>query len=246
MPRRKENDPSSKKNGNSTNYVLTGIGVVLAVISCLAAVVVVPEIRSMLGLESQTAYQQIYLVDYSNLYEIERFNLGLNDGNQELLGIPFDIGWKISTQGAEKPGWPTQITIATDISNPEELFLLIQAGWGYTWFSDKAIGNIALVFENESRMDVPLVLGDNIRDWTADDPNAVTTSTSSSLRTAYKGIDPPSGKAGHIDLLTITVQDKFTKRTLKSIIIEDITAESTGSLDPALHLLGITVKYKIK
>jgi hypothetical protein len=217
---------------------------IAAIIGCIAGVFVVPEVRTNLGLDVKAAFQEIYLVDQSNLYEIEKYNLGLEDGDRLLLGVPFDIGWKITTQCEDKPGYPQSIFIPVDLKYPVDAYLLIQAGWGLTIYSGKQIGRVTFDFENSQLLTTDLVLGDNIRDWSADDPNAVITSTSPFLQTAHKGIDPTSGKAGHIDMLTIPFPNGYEQAHLTSIVIEDTSESIVGSLSPCIHLLGITIKFR--
>lgn len=219
-----------------------GIATIAACLIGCIALATIPEIRTRLGLPVETPpkkYQQVYLVGISDLYQIEKYNLGLEDGQQQLLGIPFEIGWKITTQCSHTPNNPVEVIITDDINNPIEVYFLIQAGWGIKSYDGYQIGLINLNFIGESTYSTPLILGTNIRDW-SDESEAVTTLNSPNARTAFKGIDPNTGKSGHIDMLIIKVPQEYKSKTIDSIDIIDTSMD----INPCIHLLAISAEIE--
>jgi hypothetical protein len=230
----------NKENSSQNRFWSLIVGLA-TIVSCVAGLFVVPEIRSLLGLPTDSTkdnFQQVYLVDYSDLYQIEKYNLGLENGQQKLLGIPFEIGWKITTQCSHTPENPTEINIGVNVHQPVDVYLLIQAGYGLTLYEGNTIGGIELRFNEDKNYYTPLILGENIRDW-AISSDAVFEVTSPNTRTAHKGIDPGSGKLGRIDMMAIFVPNELTSSTLEKIIISDLS-----EINPCIHLLAITIKVK--
>lgn len=192
-------------------------------------------------------YQTISLKDYSELPNREK-NLGLDPGlgpdYQKLLlpsKIPFDIGWKASTQCTDFSSYPDHFQININISQPLKIFLLMQAGWGIEPYKNKLMGKVSLEFNDGSLYEIPLILGENIRDW-ADRTNAVTTVSSLDTQLAWEG-NNPDGIRGRIDVLSISIPDHYIPLNLKSIQIWDESQIYTESLDPCIHLLAVTVRY---
>jgi hypothetical protein len=200
-------------------------------------------------------YKTVSLQSVSELKAPET-NLGLAQGIVDLpkspllildplsgrpLVVPFDIGWKVSTQCEYIPDRSSSIQIGTNISNSLTVYLLLQAGWGLKDYDGQRIGKVSLEFDNDESIDIPLVLGDNIRDW-ADRPSAVTQVSSSYSQLAWEGKDP-NGVPGRIDILVHNIPYKYQALTLKSIQISDESSTTIGKRDPCIHLLAITVKH---
>lgn len=175
----------------------------------------------------------------------EKNGLGLEPGKQNLLDIPFETGWTMTTQNSDHPDYPASVSLDVNISHPKSIYMLIQAGWAYAEFKDKQIAILSLRFANGSVREVPLVLGENIRDWSRDDSSAVGTVTSPMVREAWQGTaPPPDGRRGGIDLLTIDLSPEETGSTLVGITIDDTTETTAGSVNPAVHLLALTVQHQ--
>lgn len=186
-------------------------------------------------------FEAIPLDDVSE-FSYPQDNLGLSAGRQTLVGIPFDFGWTSSTQCSYIPGRPTQIDLHMDVPNPVYVYVLLQAGWGTQQYAGKEIGAIELRFSDGTAIRQPLVLGTNIRDWSVEDTNqAVNTATSPSLQEAWTG-KSPDGRQGRMDLLTIPVSD-VQGGNLKQITITDETQQTTGQMDPCIHLLAVTILH---
>ncbi len=164
-------------------------------------------------------------------------NLGLAPGDAQFQGIPFELGWKTTTQ-CQPPFevQPTDIQLDVNIFRPLNVYLLLQAGWGLVDYNGNQFGQVVLTFSDGSQRTTVLTLGDNIRDWARERPNAVIEAHSPYLHQAWEGT-APDGTPGRIDMLTIDIPEKYSNQTLESIQITDTSDE----IDPCIHLLAVTV-----
>ncbi|MEW5939503.1 MAG: hypothetical protein AB1750_07570, partial [Chloroflexota bacterium] len=200
-------------------------------------------------------YKTISLRAQSELLSPEA-NLGLGQGTVTLpkdpiqildpfsgmpLAVPFDMGWKSTTQCGYLPNRPAAIHVDTNVPRPRSLYLLVQAGWGTKEYEGNYIGKVALELTDDTNIETPLILGNNIRDW-ADRSNAVTEKTSPNLWTAWTGFDP-NGIPGRMDILIIDVPSVYWLLTVKSVQIVDESVNSVNNMNPCIHLLAVTVKY---
>jgi len=183
----------------------------------------------------------ISLKSYSELTEPET-NLRLKPGLNYLLDIPFEIGWKASTQCSHLQHQPEAYQLNTNIKNPTEVYLLLQAGWGLVQYNGLQIGFVRLGFSDGSTFDTPLTLGDNIRDWAWESSAAVRTVSSPSSRPAWTGT-APDGTPGGMDILTISIPSGKQKLSLTSIVISDISQVTAGNINPCIHLVALTAKH---
>lgn len=174
----------------------------------------------------------------------EGSNLGLEAGVNNLLDIPFETGWTVTTQCADRSGLPTTALLGISVMQPRNVYFLLQAGWALKEFDGKELGSILLDLYNGNHIEieVPLILGYNIRDWSRNKPEAVNTATSPMLREAWRGI-APDGHTGGMDVLTIEIPEEYHNSTLTSIQINDNSITATGSENPCIHLLAVTVEY---
>jgi hypothetical protein len=170
-------------------------------------------------------------------------NLGLEISKRKmLLNIPFETGWTSSTQCSHIPDRPTLLQYGTDVARPTNVYLLLQGGWAVQQYNGKEIGYIRLTFADGSDLRTPLVLGFNIRDWAIDKADAVSTASSPTLREAWQG-NAPDGTKGRFDILTIDIPSSQTQSKLTSVQIGDTSATTTTSVNPCIHLTGISIKY---
>lgn len=186
-------------------------------------------------------FQTISLQAWSELTSPET-NLGLGPGLNHLRDIPFETGWKASTQCSYLPKQPTSFQLGMSISNPVDVYLLIQAGWGRKEYVGKQIGNVRIEFSGGSTIDTPLILGSNIRDWSRKDPAAVNTVSSDTSQPAWEGTTP-DGTSGGMDILTITIPSNQLQSTLTGIQISDLSQSTIGNINPCIHLVALTAKY---
>jgi Tol biopolymer transport system component len=171
--------------------------------------------------------------------DTEDSNLGLAAGQNQLLSIPFETGHTITTQFVDRPTQPQIVSLSPNLAQPRDVVFLIQAGWGATEFVNQQIGVIALQ-TTVGTFTYPLVLGQNIRDWSIDSPIAVRTVTSSDVQQAWTG-QTDQGQNGRIDMLTVSLPPAFQDSTLTGIEIRDTSLTTTGEQNPGLHVLAVTV-----
>lgn len=187
-------------------------------------------------------FQMISLEPYSELSAPET-NLGLAPGQYSASDIPFTVGWKASTQCSHIPERLQSIVIETNIPNSKFAYFLLQAGWGWSRYRDKKIGEIIFHFADGSSATTSLSLGYNIRDWSRNnDSNVVTLVFSPDVFSAWEGT-APDGRKGGIDMLTIRIPPDKTNQTLSGIEILDLSESSVGDVDPCIHVIAVTVKY---
>lgn len=187
-------------------------------------------------------FQMLSLESLSELSSPET-NLGLTPGQYSASDIPFMVGWKSSTQCSHIPERPQSLFIETNISNSQYAYFLLQAGWGWSRYRDKKIGEIIFHFTDNSSVTTSLSLGYNIRDWSRDnDSNVVTLVFSPDVFSAWEGT-APDGRKGGIDMLTIRIPSDNANQTLSGIEILDSSASTVGDVDPCIHLIAATVKY---
>ena len=172
-------------------------------------------------------------------------NLQLEPGLYELEGIPIDFDWTATTQDRDFPNVADTVEIKANIPLATEVYFLIQAGWGLSEYDQKQIGNIRLHFGNGVILEIPLILGENIRDWTRGESSvAVTTVTSPDVIPAWQGT--ALGRTGGMDLLKVSIPEQYQETALLTIEVIDTSTDTVLSLDPAIHLLAVTVGSSLK
>jgi hypothetical protein len=123
----------------------------------------------------------------------------------------------------------------------------LQAGGGFQEHAGKTLGKIKLYFtgnSGEEQVELPLVLGYNIRDWRPSQPDLfVGTSSSLQLQEVWQGVNE-EGERGHIDMLSIAIPMQFQHLTLKTIDILDTSSTTAGSKDPCLLIVAVTIESK--
>ncbi len=186
-------------------------------------------------------YVTLNLQPYSEL-SVAETNLGLPPGNNTLNGIPFYNGWKVTTQCTSTADRPTEVQIETNISNPLEVYVLFQAGWGITPFSGMQVGSITLYFADGNAQTENLILGYNIRDWARNKSDAVSSISSPMVTEAWRGT-LPDNVIGGMDILTLPIQPTYQSSTLTRFVLSDTTLTTTGNLNPCIHLLAVTIKH---
>jgi formylglycine-generating enzyme required for sulfatase activity/SH3-like domain-containing protein len=169
----------------------------------------------------------------------EESNLGLAAGARNLLDIPFEIGWKFTSQSSDHPEDPTGMEVVLHIVRPVVVHLLLQGGWT-TGFLGKTVGSVSLDFADGTCEEI-LVVGSNIRDWNQSAPGAVTSASSARLREAWRGASA-GGDTGVIDVLSIPIPSRYADSALERIRVVDQSVTTVGSKNPCLLVLAITVQ----
>lgn len=177
-------------------------------------------------------------VSLQNVGVYENGNLGLQAGTQTLDNVDFQIGWLATTQSQEKPN--NSDTISLDVQNSiqvSKVHFLLQASWGLT--PNQEIGTIALIFADGHRLEEPLKIGYNIRDWS----QVNTPLTAPNAQQAWKGVGWDGTTQGVVDMLTINLStSEFTLTHIVRIEIKDTSMENFNSVNPAIHLWAVTME----
>ena len=162
----------------------------------------------------------------------------LASGEIQLGGVPFFVLSSFGTQGSPLPERPTSAVLELDepIPNPDKVFLLINSGNTFTHFQNQQLGLIELRFENGQAHITPLIVGQNIREWSFKAPNVVATLSSSEIQNVVQT------DTAVLDMLTITVPEPYNNSSLDEIRFIDTSVDSVGSLDPGFFVAGVTVK----
>jgi hypothetical protein len=131
------------------------------------------------------------------------------------------------------------VVVRAGVEQPTHVYLLITGGNLYAQYLNQTVGAVRLEFASGNHQSVPLVAGGNLREWKLD--------TAATVRDNAQGIEvfsTPSrhGGIGIIDMLTIPVSPDLQSGTLERIVVEDWSQRTLGSMDPAINLLGVTVR----
>lgn len=185
-----------------------------------------------------------FQVDISHLSELNRQeeNLGLQPGENTLAGIMFETGWATTTECSHLPNQPRSLNFDTNISNPTNVYFLLQAGYGDYYRDQDKIGLLRLWFSDGSSISEDLVLGYNIRDWNWSNPYAVSKTTALNVQPGWAGQDS-AGRAGGMDILTFAIPENQRGLELRRIEVLDLSHEITQDINPCIHILAITVDY---
>ena len=177
-------------------------------------------------------------------------NAAMDDGYAEpplgrvsLGSVVFDVLSGLNsatTQANTLPDNPVQLSVGMNIAQPLRVHLLITAGNLFTEYSNKQIGIVHLEFEGNQSISFPLSAGQTIREWKILHDDTIRIATSPALQQVWSG-GSKHGGTGVIDMLTLEIPTELQSSRLLRIVIEDTSAETCGSMDPAINLLGVTV-----
>lgn len=166
-------------------------------------------------------------------------------GKVELAGVPFDLpsGLNSATTQAEgRPTFPTKLRLDNlNMPKTKKVFLLITGGSTRKEFAGKVIGELILSFANQQVLRIPLIPGQNLREWKdCCNPN-VTQTTDPTVQQVWSGQNNFDSGTAVIDMLTAQIPEIAQQETLQTIEILDSSVQAVGSKNPAINLLGVTV-----
>jgi len=178
-------------------------------------------------------------VTLQNVGVYDSGNLGLQAGIQSLGNTNFEIGWLVTTQSQDTPNSINNIMldVRQTSSQVTKVHFLWQAGWGFVANNTK-IGTITLVFADGRKLDEPLIIGYNIRDWSkVNNPL-----TAQHAQQVWNGVAPDGKTQGIVDMFTINISSEYASTQIIQIEIKDESMENTNSLNPAIHLWAVTME----
>jgi hypothetical protein len=164
------------------------------------------------------------------------------EGRVALGGVPFELSANIfKSQASPSPFNTAPVSIQLPVAIPKayRLHVLLNAGNGFNRFANQTIGQIMVDCGNGMEPVTDLRLGSELREWHNAD-NVV--SAAAFTRQVWKEYITDN-IYGYIDLLTIELPLSCQTGRLTSIAVMDTSAETVGSLDPAINLVGVTVEH---
>lgn len=166
-------------------------------------------------------------------------------GDVTLSGVRFGLGagGSVTTQAAPLPDNPKSIALTVDAQAPQAVYLLLTGGDLFSRFAGQTIGRVRLVFGDGKTHAVDLVAGQNLREWKLS-AGVIGSATGPGLAEVWRGANRNDSSAAVIDMLRIPVPAGLQAGRLVGIEVVDLSAETTGDLDPALNLLGVSVALK--
>ena len=166
-------------------------------------------------------------------------------GSVELGGVWFELPAglnSITTQAEPLPGYPTRLVFSgLDIRSPKSVHLLLTGGNARRTYADQVVGQLVLMFENNPPVYVDLILGWNLREWKVYGEHNVTWIKDAHTRQVWSGANRHDSGLGVIDMITVPLAENLSDGRLLAIEIFDLSAETVGSLDPAINIIGISV-----
>lgn len=223
--------------------------IVMSFVESTRNIVSTDAVNSSVQSEIPTPVQQFHLLPLEDaIFWDEDGTLGLvvSGGgleHREFLNIPFEIGRGISTFGCGD-GVTDRVELIADVFNPLSLHFLIQAGNASSRYEGLKLGSIQIFFSDGRSLNEDLIVGYNIRDWSRNFPNSVTTVTSANTLEAWRGF-APSGREGGIDMLTIPISETYLGTSLTNVEVLDTSDDAEISNNLCIHLTAVTVEVSL-
>jgi hypothetical protein len=166
-------------------------------------------------------------------------------GSVELGGVWFELPAglnSITTQAEPLPDYPTRLVFSgLDIGAPKSVHLLLTGGNTRRTYANQVVGRVVLMFDNNLSVRVDLIPGRNLREWKIYGEHNVTWIEDVYAGQVWSGANRHDNGLGVIDMLTVPVPEDLSDRRLAAVEIVDRSAETVGSLDPAINIIGISV-----
>jgi pimeloyl-ACP methyl ester carboxylesterase len=157
-----------------------------------------------------------------------------------LFYIPETGNNYLDMQASSFPDHPKSGKISVFVRNPEEIYFLLTSGNTFSRFQDKKIGEIILGFEDGTVLSQELKAGIHIREWFHRSTSTINTTTSDLVQEVWKSTTTPKKV---VDMLKLPLAEPYKSKILTSIEVEDTSFETVESYDPAVHWIGVSIKY---
>jgi hypothetical protein len=140
---------------------------------------------------------------------------------------------------------PTSETLEIDppISNLDRVFVLLNSGNTFSGFNNLQLGSVDLIFSDNRTLTTPLIIGENIREWDSTASGVVNTTSSPNVKEVFH-LETAVGKRFVMDMLTISIPEKYGAVSLTGITFNDTSSDTIGSYDPGFTIYGVTIKQK--
>jgi len=203
------------------------------------------EMRTGTPTPVQRTFQFVPLVSLAN-FTLDAYFADPPVGLTPLGGIPFQVPSAgdnmFLTQGCDgHEANPTSGEILMNVSYPRALYFLLNAVCPKP--ANATMGRLIFRFDDGSSFTKELVIGQNIRDYYLDtQADYVTVVTDLGVQQAWSGRSKMWGGRATIDMLTVPLPEQYQARTLVGVMVEDMSLDGTGSIDPGIMLMGMTVE----
>lgn len=147
----------------------------------------------------------------------------------------------ITTQAEPLPDYPTNVLLEVEhVTGVRAVYLLLTGGITRKETINVPIGQVVLHFQQEIYA-VALIPGYNLREWKIYGDQNVTTFTDRNMQEVWRTANTHDDGVGIIDMLTVPVPARLQNYVLVAVEIVDQSQLATGSLNPAINILGVTV-----
>ncbi len=164
-------------------------------------------------------------------------------GDVTLGDVPFQLStaiFKSQASAAPFTDAPLRLPLAANITQAQQLHLLLNLGNGFTRFADQVVGRVEIVCDDTLIVLAELQAGVHVREW----HNGQGVITVASLAYSVWSEQITDDVRGTIDLLSLELPLICQNGRLTSVELIDSSTETVGSLDPALNLVGVSVEYR--
>lgn len=164
-------------------------------------------------------------------------------GRVELGGVPFDLSNAIFKSQADVDPWrlaPTEARLTTNVTGATRLYMLLNTGNGRPTYEGQVIGAVFATCDGTELRVSDLILGETIREWHSDEN--VVGSAPFPQQVFEGGRTDNDLYRGHIDMLTFDLP-AACRASLTAITLRDTSADTAGSLDPAINWTGATIEF---
>jgi hypothetical protein len=160
-------------------------------------------------------------------------------GKVTLGGEAFSLSG--SSFDSSLPGAAAKATQACSVSAPQDVRILLNSNHTDLFYKGQTVGAVTLAFGNGATYSLPLVIGNNIREWRPTG-GSVNTVTSTNSKKVFDGQATAAGggpSPAIIDMLTVPVPTALRSRILVSVTLSDTL--TAGSPNPGVVWMGLTV-----
>jgi hypothetical protein len=164
-------------------------------------------------------------------------------GEVTLGDVPFQLSTSIfKSQASSSPftNAPVRLPLAANVTQAQQLHLLLTLGNGFTRFADQVVGRVEIVCDDTLIVLAELQAGVHVREW----HNGQGVITVAPLARSVWSEPITEDVRGTIDLLSLELPQICQDGRLTSIELIDSSTDTVGSLDPAFNLVGVSVEYR--
>jgi len=163
-----------------------------------------------------------------------------------LGGVPFTISPSnvntfLSQEDAQSD-MPTHVALDISVESPTSIYVLANATFCRLPYSGLEIGKFVLHYLDGTTQTVPLIAGQNIREWSLHNADCVDTLSDSHVSEVWTGFQEFEGDPrGRIDMLEIPAASQSTLTGLELFDTSSTSGVESDTADAGIFVRGITV-----